>query len=482
MKPDPEKDILGENLRRALGACDKQVDRSYAEFLRRMETDAAPPAPAAPRRPVLGLVTLAASLLVCAGVLAVILSSGGSSVGPSEAGVAAGLQDKKKPSEAPPPSAQEESLAAQIALQEKILGRTTDEKERALVAATILTLRAQLARVREGGATKGDKKGGPSPILDELNGRLKEKPDDPDLLLARGEELLRLKKWTEALADGRKAAELAPDRAAAHFLVARASHLLKQTNEADKAFARALELDPKLAGPYQEFRTPPPPKGKPDPAADRAAKLRAELDGVYGKIKVSKDADEKAALEMRVRELGQELKLLEQGSRKEVNIKAVEMKLQENPDDVAALVERGRWHFENGKADPALKDFDRALRLKPDHAPAHLARGMAHALAGNPDAATQDVKRGAELEPTAKKEIEYAWATLKKLGQSQKEPSKTPKDVEQQLAALKDRLEELRAMEANADLSETDRGRAKKEADRVQLEIEKLKVDLRPRK
>lgn len=349
MNPEPEKDVLGENLRRTLGACDAQVDRSYADFTRRLEGRGS-----APRRPTAGLVTLAASLLVCAAILAAILTSGGPPVEPS----VLPAQDKKV-------APQETGVKDQLALLERILERTTDEKERELLQATIRSLQNQVAKSQKG-----------------------------------------------------------------------------------------------------------KPVSKTD---DRTAKLRTELDGVYLKIKMSKDADEKAALEMRAKELGQELKILEQGSKgKEVDIKAAEGRLRDNPDDVAALVDRARWYFDYGKADPAIKDLDRAIQVKPDHAPAYLLRGMAHALAGNPDAATKDVKRGADLDPAAKKEIEYALGTLKKLGPSQ--PSKSPKDREQQLSALKDRLEELRAMEANAELPQNERGRAKKEADRIQGEIEKLKV------
>lgn len=348
MKPEPEKDVLGENLRRALGACDDRVDRSYADFARRLEGRGS-----APRRPAAGLVTLAASLLVCAAILAAIFASGGSPVEPP----VLPAQDKKA-------APQETGLKDQLALLERILERTTDEKERELLQATIRSLQNQVAKSEKG-----------------------------------------------------------------------------------------------------------KPVSKTD---DRTAKLRTELDGVTMKIKMSKDADEKAALEMRAKELGQELKMLDQGSKvKEVPIKEAEAKLAKDPDDVGALVDRARWYFDYGKADLAIKDLDRALKVKPDHAPAFLLRGMAYALAGNPEAANKDVKRGAELDPAAKKEIEYAWGTLKKLGPSQ--PARSPKDVEQQIAALKDRLEELRAMEANAELPQNDRGRAKKEADRIQAEIEKLK-------
>jgi hypothetical protein len=319
MNPDPEKDVLGENLRRALGACDDQVERSHAEFLRRLGPPlAAPGLPATRRPPGVGLVTLAASLFVCASIFVAILSRGGPGPAPAEGPAGTPLQDPPGPQ-----GSEEESLLAQIALQERVLEWTRDPEERALVGATIKTLRSELARVQDGGASRAGKKGGPDP-LDELTSRLKARPDDVDLRLLLAEAKLKRKMWTEALADGKKAVEIAPERAKAHLMVGRACLLLKQPEEADKAFARALELDPKLASAIQEVRTPPPPKGKADPAEDRAARLRADLEAVELKLKTVKDPDLQASLEMRRKEIARELQLLEAGSRKDVPPKDID--------------------------------------------------------------------------------------------------------------------------------------------------------------
>ena len=471
MKPDPEKDILGENLQRSLRACDGQVERSHAEFLRRLGREGAPQELPKPRRSVsVGAVTVAASLFVCAAILIAIFRSGGAPVDTVAAPPAQDKQEKK--------ASEEQSLLAQIALQEKILEKTPDEQDRALVQATIKTLRAELARVQKGTASKVEKKAA-GDSMDDLERRAKEIPKDAQIHAILGEGWLKSKKWDLALEHGRKAVELQPDFARAHLLVGRACLVLKQADEADKAFARAQELDPSLAPAIQEARSSPTKtKVKVDPADDRASKLRAEQDGIFAKIKSTKEPDEKARLEMRAKEIGQELKLLEQGNRKEVNPKEVEMKLQKNPDDVTALVERGRYLIDQGKGSEALKPLDRAIEIKPDYAPAYLARGMAHAIAGNPEKANADVKRGAELDPTAKNDIDIARGTLKKMGSSQKESARSPKETEQQVAGLRERLDELKAMETNADLSSEERAKAGKEAARVQGEIEKLKASV----
>ena len=64
---------------------------------------------------------------------------------------APGLQDKKPP---PPQGAEEQSLLAQIALQEKILEKTSNEEERTLVQATIRTLQ-ELGWSRDGDVLTG---------------------------------------------------------------------------------------------------------------------------------------------------------------------------------------------------------------------------------------------------------------------------------------------------------------------------------------
>jgi tetratricopeptide (TPR) repeat protein len=221
-------------------------------------------------------------------------------------------------------------------------------------------------------------------------------------------------------------------------------------------------------------------KGKPDPADDRAAKVKTELDGTYQKIKMSKDPEERKFLESRAQELVQELKLLEQGSKMQVNFKEVDRRLQMNPDDTAALVDRATWLLDNGKADPAMKDLDHALALRPDLAPAYLKRAVAHAMLGQQALAWQDAKRGEELDVKAGKAIDDTYRAIKKL-MAPKERKPAAGDTENQIAALRDRLEELRAMAENADLAAGDRERARRDADRVQVEIDRLAAELKSR-
>jgi len=221
-------------------------------------------------------------------------------------------------------------------------------------------------------------------------------------------------------------------------------------------------------------------KVKTDSSDDRILKLKMESKSLYEKIKFSTDPAEKQRFEQRVKEIDQELKLLDQSPKMQVNFKQVDLRLQSNPDDVGALVDRATWYLDNGKAEPAMKDLERAIALKPDCAPAFLKRAIAHAMMGHQPDAWADAKRGEQLDMKAGKMIDETLRTIKKLtGKSDRKQA--PADVENQIGTLRDRLEELRSMATNADLGPVDRERAGRDADRVQAEIDRLTAELRSR-
>jgi tetratricopeptide (TPR) repeat protein len=221
-------------------------------------------------------------------------------------------------------------------------------------------------------------------------------------------------------------------------------------------------------------------KGKTDSADDRVMKLKVEMKGLFEKIKFSTDSAEKQRFEQRVKDIDQELKLLDQSPKMQINFKEVEVRLQSNPDDVAALVDRATWYLDNGKPEPALKDLERAVAVKPDCAPAYLKRAIAYAMLGRQAEAWADVKRGEQLDMKAGKMIDETLRAVKKLTGS-KDRRPVPGDTENQVATLRDRLEELRSMAANADLSAADRERTGRDADRVQAEIDRLTAELKSR-
>ena len=80
----------------------------------------------------------------------------------------------------------------------------------------------------------------------------------------------------------------------------------------------------------------------------------------------------------------------------------------------------------------------------------------------------------------AGKMIDDTLRAIKKLT-GKGERKQAPADGENQIATLRDRLEELRSMAANADLGAADRERAGREADRVQAEIDRMAAELKTR-
>jgi tetratricopeptide (TPR) repeat protein len=231
----------------------------------------------------------------------------------------------------------------------------------------------------------------------------------------------------------------------------------------------------------EKSENPKKPLAKPKPEAgddERAMKLRMEAKETAEKIKLTQDPGERKRLESRMREIERELKTGEP-VRAPINLKEVELRLQSNPDDVAALVDRATGHLDNGKAEAAMKDLDRAISLRPDFAPAYLKRAIAHAMLGRQPQAWQDAKRGEELDMKAGKMIDETYRTIKKLTGNAKERRITPADLENQAAGLRERLEELRSMAENGDLSSADRDRARRDAERVRVEIERLSAEIK---
>jgi tetratricopeptide (TPR) repeat protein len=72
----------------------------------------------------------------------------------------------------------------------------------------------------------------------------------------------------------------------------------------------------------------------------------------------------------------------------------------EDPNDVAAIVNRGTVFLSNGEGDRALADFDMAVRIDPNNSVAHLQRGVARARAGDDVGAVDDYDTVILLDPT----------------------------------------------------------------------------------
>jgi tetratricopeptide (TPR) repeat protein len=74
--------------------------------------------------------------------------------------------------------------------------------------------------------------------------------------------------------------------------------------------------------------------------------------------------------------------------------------LDQDPNNVQALVMRGMAHHGKGRNQEALKDLDRALKLKPDNARALILRSEVHFSLGHYDQAREDRKQAVRLDPS----------------------------------------------------------------------------------
>lgn len=445
---NPEDDLLGENLRKALRASEEGLESSARDFLRRLEERRAPG-----RAFPWARLTLAASLLACVAVFALVLR-------PSPDPGGAPAQEKKGAAAGPSPD--------DIARLEKALEAAATEEERQRIRASLEEMRRKLARPKPAKEPRDEPapKKKPDFTLERLTAEIEAKPDQAPLYMMRAEEYLKRKAWTEALVDAKKAVSLSPEDPKAHFVLGKVLHLMGRAEEAEPVFAQAVKLRPDLEAAIRDVRAStgaPVKKKKLEPADERAAAIQKELEGLYARMKESKNADEMERLKAKVAELSQELKLLSQG-KGQVDLKAVELRLQKNPDDPEALVDRAAWHLEGGKAAPALKDLDRAIELKPGLARAYLKRAVAHAFAGDFPRAWQDARRGEELDRTAAKEINETYGAIKKLQGGKQGRQASAAELRQQIETLKERLEELRGAEADRVRAEIDRLTAELEA------------------
>lgn len=77
---------------------------------------------------------------------------------------------------------------------------------------------------------------------------------------------------------------------------------------------------------------------------------------------------------------------------------AADAALKANPEDLAALQDRGDALFFLGRFDEAVRDYDRMLALEPRLGPKHWQRGLALHFAGRYDDAAKQFERYYELD------------------------------------------------------------------------------------
>jgi Caspase domain/Tetratricopeptide repeat len=80
-------------------------------------------------------------------------------------------------------------------------------------------------------------------------------------------------------------------------------------------------------------------------------------------------------------------------------IKSLTQKLNDNPDDAAALYRRGQVYASKGAYDLAIKDFNNSLRLNPKDVEAYNNRCWARTVIGDLQAALKDCNEALRLRP-----------------------------------------------------------------------------------
>ena len=99
-------------------------------------------------------------------------------------------------------------------------------------------------------------------------------------------------------------------------------------------------------------------------------------------------------------------------------IKSLTDKLNDNPDDAAALYRRGQVYASKGAYDLAIKDFNNSLRLNPKDVEAYNNRCWARTVIGDLQAALKDCNEALRLRPNFVDALDSRGLTNLKSGQT----------------------------------------------------------------
>jgi tetratricopeptide (TPR) repeat protein len=190
---------------------------------------------------------------------------------------------------------------------------------------------------------------------------------NPKKLLALEEFYLT----TENVAEANRLAELAvlqaPDLAAAHQALGAARHIGLRLDDAEKEYARALELDPKSATAKRSLADLKRAAGK----AEEALALYREL--------LQTNANDKTAF------AGMVISLLEAGKREEAQAQLdAAMKDKDQSQNLALLVGVAYWLVAHNDAERALDLAEAAVQMEPRFSWGQIARARALVANKNP--------------------------------------------------------------------------------------------------
>lgn len=194
----------------------------------------------------------------------------------------------------------------------------------------------------------------------------------------RGDMLLKLDRFEEALAEYDTAVALDPALAAAHNSRGVALRNLARWEDALESYERAIALQPRDALTWHNKAVVLWHLGRHEEqlvAAEQALHLNPRLDKAHNSRGLAL----------------QELKRVDDA------LAAYGRALELNPQYFHAINNRGTLHLEQGQYELALADFDRAVEIDPTQAPAHENRANALTALGRSSEARAAAQRALEV-------------------------------------------------------------------------------------
>lgn len=241
--------------------------------------------------------------------------------------------------------------------------------------------------------------------LEALGKAITVAPKEPRLYYIRGDFMVKLNRWNEAVADLTKAIELDGEMVQAWRLRGIARQQLKEMEGAAKDFGKVVELAPESADSYLS-----------------RARLRAMVGDLEGTLQDYTKVTELAA-EWGLGYLNRAEVFAALGKHKQ----AMEeydnaMFLLEGAPQAGVLINRARTKYQMGDSEGAIKDADAAIQTDPSHQ-MHFSRGLLRHDMGDYKGCIKDMRKAIELDEQNSHEYGRFYIALSRMRLGEAEPA-----------------------------------------------------------